>query len=59
VQTGNVLKTKMMPQVVLLPIGKILRTHAYFGVNSLGDVKNVVYQPDALLIRLCNISAVG
>ena len=48
-----------MPQVVLLPIGKILRTHAYFGVNSLGDVKNVVYQPDALLIRLCNISAVG
>jgi len=33
VQTGNVLKTKMMPQVVLLPIGKILRTHAYFGIR--------------------------
>lgn len=33
-QTGNVLKTKMMPQVVLLPIGKILGTHAYFGPNS-------------------------
>ena len=33
-QNGNVLKTKMMPQVALLSIGKILGTHACFGPNT-------------------------